>query len=195
MRTREWKWTFLWILCTVLVGASCGGGSGPSGPDVVPSAEREAHLNEMKGRLEDPPRLTPMTITEIAALPRYPRAYSRQQLAEISDLEQRGVVVEGFVARLRKRPDGDYHIQLTEAWPGRCLGDDTTDQFFTELTPGIRDRKPAYTFEALQPLCGAETRVRVSGWLMWDTPHHTRITYWEVHPVTRIEVCCWREVS
>jgi hypothetical protein len=161
---------------------------------MVPSAEREAHLNEMKGRLADPPRLTPMTITEIAALPRFPRAYSRQQLAEISALEQRGVVVEAYLARVLRKSDGDYHLQLTEAPPGRCLGQDTSDQLITELTPGIRERKPAYTFEALQALCGTDTRIRVSGWLMWDTPHHTRITFWEVHPVTRIE-CCGRELT
>lgn len=175
--------------------AACGGGSGPAGPDEMPAAEREAHLNAMKDRLVDPRQLSRMTITEIAALPRYPRAYTRQQFTELSALEERGVTVEGFVARLRQMQDGDYHIQLTEAWPGRCLGADAPDQFFTELTPGIRARKPAYTWERLVPLCGAQTRIRVSGWLMWDNPHHTRITFWEVHPVTRIEVCCWRDLS
>jgi len=177
------------------VFAACGGGSGPSGPDAVPAAEREAHLRAMKNRLDDPRQLRPMTISEIAELPQFPRAYTREQLTEISVLEQRGVVVEGFVARLRQMQDGDFHIQLTEAWPGGCLDADTADQFFTELTPGIRARKPAYTWERLLPLCGAQTRVRVSGWLMWDDPHHTRITFWEVHPVTRIEVCCWRDLS
>jgi hypothetical protein len=117
------------------------------------------------------------------------------QLTEISALEERGVMVEGFVARLRQMQDGDYHIQLAEAWPGHCLGGDTPDQFFTELTPGIRARKPAYTWERLLPLCGADTRIRVSGWLMWDNPHHTRITFWEIHPVTRIELCCWRDLA
>jgi hypothetical protein len=194
MRTSESRRRLLRILWAALVTPSCGKGSEPTGPDIVPSAEREAHLNEMKGRLEDPPRLIPMTISEIAALPRFPHVYSRQQLAEISEIEKRGVVVEAYLARVRKRPDGDYHTQLTEAPPGRCLNEDTSDQLFTELTPGIRDRKPAYTFEALQSLCGSETRIRVSGWLMWDTPHHTRITFWEVHPVTRIE-CCGRELS
>jgi hypothetical protein len=179
-----------------LLTAECGGGgSGPAGPDEVPPAERQAHLDEMKQRLADPPHLVRMTITEIAALPQFPRAYTRPQLAEISALEERGVVVEGFVARLRQMTDGDYHIQLTEAWPGQCLDRDTSEQFFTELTPGIRARKPAYTWERLVPLCGAGTRIRVSGWLMLDTPHHTRITFWEVHPVTRIEVCCWRDLS
>jgi hypothetical protein len=185
------------VLMLGLLTTECGDGSssGPAGPDEVPAAEREAHLQDMKNRLDDPRRLVGMTITEIAALPRFRRAYTRQQLNEISALEQRGVAVEGFVARIRQMQDGDYHIQLVEAWPGRCLGGDTPDQFFTELTPGIRARKPGYIWERLLPLCGAETRVRISGWLMWDNPHHTRITFWEVHPVTRIEVCCWRDLS
>jgi hypothetical protein len=178
-----------------ILTSACGAGSGPAGPDEVPAAERQAHLDAMKQRLADPPHLVHMTITDIAALPQFPRAYTRPQLAEISALEERGVVVEGFVARLRQMTDGDYHIQLTEAWPGQCLDRDTSEQFFTERTPGIRARKPAYTWERLLPLCGAGTRIRVSGWLMLDTPHHTRITFWEVHPVTRIEVCCWRDLS
>src|SRR5262245_39395478 len=142
---------------------ACGGGSGPAGPDEMPAAEREAHLREMKDRLDDPRQLFPMTISEIAALPQFPRAYTRQQFIEISALEKRGVTVRGFVARLRQMQDGDYHVQLTEAWPGQCRGGDTPDQFFTELTPGIRARKPAYTWERLLPLCGAQTPIRVSG--------------------------------
>ncbi len=183
------------VVLSLLVAECGGGGSGPAGPDEVPAAEREAHLQDMKNRLDDPRQVVGMTILEIAALPQFPRAYTRQQFTEISALEERGVMVEGFVARLRQMQDGDYHIQLAEAWPGHCLGGDTPDQFFTELTPGIRARKPAYTWERLLPLCGADTRIRVSGWLMWDNPHHTRITFWEVHPVTRIELCCWRDLA
>src|SRR4029453_9287605 len=145
------------VMLSLLTAECGGGGSGPAGPDEVPPAERQAHLDEMKQRLADPLHLVRMTITEIAALPQFPRAYTRAQLAEISTLEHRGAMVEGFVARLRQMKDGDYHIQLTEAWPGQCLGGDTPDQFFTELTPDIRARKPAYTWERLVPLCGAET--------------------------------------
>jgi hypothetical protein len=38
----------------------------------------------------------------------------------------------------------------------------------------------------------------VTGWLLYDSPHKGdsgRSTPWEVHPITRIEVCCWRELG
>src|SRR5207247_4074458 len=93
----------------------------------------------------------------------YPRAYTRSQLGEIEALEDRGVVVTGYLARLRHMEDGDFHVQITEASPGHCLDQDTRDQLITELTPGIQARRPAYTFDALAALCGAGTALRVTG--------------------------------
>jgi hypothetical protein len=181
-----------------LVVAACGHGSDATGPDVVPEGERAEHLAAMKNRLDEPSGVQTMRVTEVIGLPTVPRAYTRAQLADFSALEQRGVTVTGFVARLRRMDDGDFHVQITEAPAGRCLDSDTRDQLITELTPGVQQRKPAYTFESLRPLCGADTAVRVTGWLMYDSPHNGdsgRGTPWEVHPVTRIEVCCWRELT
>jgi hypothetical protein len=177
--------------------AACGSGSGPTGPDVVPEAERGQHLQAAKTRLEEPTRLTDMAVSEILALPTFPRAYTRSQLAQISDFEARGVRTTGYVARIIQMDDGDYHIQITQA-PGRCRGSDTPDQVITELTPGVRGRKPAYTLASLRALCGMGTQVRLSGWLLYDSPHNGdsgRGTPWEIHPVTFIELCCWRELS
>jgi hypothetical protein len=182
----------------LLVLAGCGGGSGPAGPDTVPEADRAAHLQDAKNRLDDPPHLVAMSIAEIIGLPTFPRAYSRGDLARISELEARGVVVDGFVARVIPKEDGDYHIQITQAPRGQCLDHDTRDQLITELTPGIRPRHPGYTLAGLRALCGTQTQIRVSGWLLYDSPHKGdsgRSTPWEVHPVTRIEVCCWRELG
>jgi len=44
----------------------------------------------------------------------------------------------------------------------------------------------------LSPLVDANTRVRISGWLMFDVEHVGAIgtqrgTVWEVHPITRIQ--------
>jgi hypothetical protein len=178
--------------------AACGKSSQSTGPDVVPEAERGQHLQAGKTRLDDPARLTDMTVSDIIALPIFPRAYSRSQLEQISDLEARGARATGFVARIRQMDDGDYHIQITQAPPGRCRGSDTPDQLITELTPGIRASKPAYTLGLLRALCGTDTQVRVSGWLLYDSPHNGddgRSTPWEIHPVTLIELCCWRELS
>jgi hypothetical protein len=177
---------------------ACGHSSDTAGPDTVPTAERAAHLQEQKDRLDPPRSLATMRISEIIALPTFPRAYSRSDLAQISELEGRGVTVTGFVARTIRKDDGDYHVQVTEAPLGRCLDNDTTDQLITEVTPGIREQHPGYTFEALRALCGTPTEVRLSGWLLYDSPHKGdggRSTPWEVHPVTRVEVCCWRELG
>lgn len=186
------------VTAVALAALACGHSSEPTGPDTVPEAERADHLQAQKNRVDDPPRLAPMRIADIIALPTFPRAYSRSDLAQISDLETRGVTIVGFVARIRRMDDGDYHVQVTEAPLGRCLDHDTTDQLITEVTPGIRDRHPGYTLEALRALCGTQTEVRLSGWLLYDSPHKGdggRSTPWEIHPVTRVEVCCWREVG
>jgi hypothetical protein len=166
--------------------------------DVVPSVERVAHLAAMKRRTDEPPALAPMTIADLFALPRPPRAYTRAQLAEVIALEGRGVSVTGFVARVDPQRDGDFHIQITAQPPRRCLRHTTSDQLITELTPQFQARRPAYTTKALRTLCGTATRVRISGWLLYDAPHDRdwwRSTGWEVHPVDRIEVCCWRELE
>jgi hypothetical protein len=186
-------------LASVLAGTlGCGHGSELTGPDIVPNAERKEHRAIQKGRLTEPQQPSPMRIAEIIALPRFPQAYTRAQLDEITAIESRGAVVVGYVARLLQMGDGDYHIQITAVAPGRCLGSDTPDQLITELTPGVRSRRPNYTWEALVPLCGAATQIRLTGWLFYDSPHQDdvgRSTPWEVHPVTRIEVCCWRELG
>ncbi len=182
----------------LMLAAGCGRSSETTGPDSVPEAERRDHLQTAKARLEEPLHPAAMRIAEIIGLPTFPRAYSRSDLAQIAALEARGVVVTGFVARIRQMDDGDYHVQVTEAPIGRCLDHDTTDQLITEVTPGIRERRPAYTLEALRALCGSGMQVRLSGWLLYDSPHKGdagRSTPWEVHPVTRIEVCCWPELS
>jgi hypothetical protein len=106
--------------------------------------------------------------------------------------------VTGSLARLRHMDDGDFHVQITEASPRQCLDHDTRDPLITELTPGIQARKPAYTLDTLAALCGAGTALRVAGWLPYDSPHKSdsgRSIPWEVHPMTRIEVCCWRELG
>lgn len=156
------------------------------------------HLALAKRRFGDPTPLAPMSIEAIMSLPAFPGYPGLPHLHEISALEARGVTVTGFVARVRKMRDGDYKLQLTAAPPGRCLTYNAPDQLITELPPGVRARKPGYTWERIEALCGTAAPIRVSGWLMYDFPkvgELYRSTPWEVHPITRIEACCWRELS
>jgi hypothetical protein len=83
------------------------------------------------------------------------------------------------------------------AWPRRRAACSYPRQSLG-VTPSIQAPKPAYTLDTLAALCGAGTALRVTGWLLYDSPHKSdsgRSTPWEVHPMTRIEVCCWRELG
>jgi hypothetical protein len=182
----------------LLLVAALGSVEGADLAHVVPSAERSPHLAAMKARTAEPASLSPMNIAALFALPRPPRAYTRAQLTDIIALEGRGVSVTGFVARVDPKRDGDFHVQITAQPPHRCLRHTTSDQLITELTPHFQARRPAYTLDALRALCGTTAQVRISGWLLYDAPHDRdwwRSTGWEVHPITRIEVCCWRELE
>lgn len=60
-----------------------------------------------------------------------------------------------------------------------------------EITP--RFRPEGWTVAKLRPLADEPRYVRVTGWLLLDTQHMGasahRATAWEIHPVTKFEVC------
>lgn len=82
----------------------------------------------------------------------------------------------------------DIHVWLT-GQPDK----DRTRAVIIEVTPRGKEKHPAWTETALKQLAGNDTRVRISGWLMFDQDHYdqldrTRGTLWEVHPIMQIEV-------
>jgi hypothetical protein len=60
-------------------------------------------------------------------------------------------------------------------------------------TPRVRQSHPKWTPIRLPPWVNTDAPVRITGWLMFD-PEHTnhlgkyRMTLWEIHPITMIEV-------
>jgi SH3 domain-containing protein len=81
----------------------------------------------------------------------------------------------------------DWHIYLTKS-PAQPIG----EAIIVETIPRTR---PSHKWRTglLSPLVDSNTRVRISGWLMFDFEHvgvigSQRGTVWEVHPVTRIQV-------
>jgi hypothetical protein len=172
------------------------------------------HLRAMKDRAAAPDRVAPFSAADFASLPhgRPPAEYAR--------LEQRGVCFDGYVQNLLTAPDGDIHFELapTRRLPG---GPDTV-YVTAELTPQWGSGSARWSFErlvaTLRPNRGGTgvwdtgpRRARLSGWLLYDFQHDappgsgparrsTRLTGWEIHPVTRIEVrdeadSSWREVE
>jgi hypothetical protein len=172
------------------------------------------HLRAMKDRASAPDRLAPFTLADFESLPQ------RRPLAEYARLEQRGVSFDGYVQNLLTATDGDSHFELvgTRRLPG---GPDTA-YVTAEVTPQWSCGSVPWSFEnlvaILRPNRGGATpwdqgprHVRVSGWLLYDfqddplpvpgaLERRLRLTGWEIHPVTRIEVrdeadSAWREVA
>jgi hypothetical protein len=81
----------------------------------------------------------------------------------------------------------DWHIYFTKA-----SAQQISQAIIIETTPRTRPQH-SWTTDMLGPLVDSQTKVRVSGWLMYDSEHVNvigtqRATVWEVHPITRIEV-------
>lgn len=201
--------------CVFLAGAAAlGGGLAVLGE--LPGMPAEArHLREMKRRTEVPLDVVPVRQEDFIALPH------RTTLAQRAAIERRAVSLEGWNQHVLLAGDGDVHLELT-ALP-RMPGDYNAPYVTAEITPTWRGRSPGWSYdrliEAFRPMHGGRTgwdggatRVRVSGWLMYDYQYDRvpspwslahgapRVTGWEIHPVTRIERWdeargCWREVE
>jgi hypothetical protein len=174
------------------------------GPFADPAAR---HLRAMKDRTAVPARAAVVDTAFFRALPH------RAPLATVAALERRAVVLEGRVQHLLRSSDGDLHLEL--AAPGTDLNRRILAPYVTaELTPAFRRRRPDLTFDALAATLrpnrgstaawpGGPRRARVTGWLLYDFQYDApvteeqlrtgapRLTGWEIHPVTRLEV--WDE--
>ncbi len=176
----------------------------------------DALLNAAKNRTDipSPAGVRRMTLDEIKALPqpaRWDTGQSRTQATTAG--EGRAVVVTGFlqVARhegaescncgLTRRADTDVHLVLVSD-----LEEPEEDSVTVEITPRVREREghlPNWLWRNVRDNLEGEF-IRVTGRLMLDSKHIpqarllpgerrnkglTRATNWEVHPITRIEIC------
>ena len=170
------------------------------------SGGAERHLREMKERTTAPTSVTPATFADFVALPH------GLPVEQFAPLEQRGVSLEGYASVLHRSSDGDFHLTLsaTPPTPGRR----TRDVLTAEITPQWQKGSRWWRWEPLSTAFrtpwyepeypGERPRVRVSGWLLYDfqydepflkdrrprlpSPPPSRLTGWEIHPVTRIEL-------
>jgi hypothetical protein len=166
------------------------------------------HMRAMKDRTTAPASVSVFGLAEFAALPH------RGALAGYEPYERRSVVMEGYVQRFMRAVDDDYHLELAPT--PRASGGPDTVYATAEITPAFRRGSRRWSYEALvaalRPSRGGTTawdagprRVRVSGWLLYDYPYDAppsdwarrmaspRISGWEIHPVTRIEL--WDEAN
>ena len=172
------------------------------------SSAADRHLRQMKERTTVPSSYEPIRFADFNALPH------ARPLAEYAPLERRGVALEGYVQSMFLSLDGDYHLDVIEqADSTRWI---VTPGVTAELTPQFQRGSKRWSFEALRARLkpfprsgpswpGGPSRVRISGWLLYDFQYDApyvstrprlvpgqnpprRMTGWEIHPVTRIEL-------
>jgi uncharacterized protein YraI len=180
-------------------GKTCG----PSGD----GGDRPTNL--LKNRTDAPGGVHDVTWAAIANLP-YPSPapkhrsdWTDDQLAVIRRYEGVAVRVIGYLVALKPQTHGsgestnchwtksvkvDWHMALVKS-----VGDGEKDSIVIETTPRVRQSHPKWTPTRLQPWVNTDAPVRMTGWLMFDPEHRNhldkyRMTLWEIHPITKIEV-------
>jgi hypothetical protein len=155
-------------------------------------------LNRMKNRTEQPASPEEQTLAFLRGL-RQPRRWPLgQERSSLAANESRAVVVTAILrdarasgsettnCQLSGRANNDFHLDLVSR-----RNDPKARAVTAEVTPRVR---PAgWTFGKLDTLGNRKMFVRVTGWLTLDTQHVSnplvRSTNWEIHPVTKFEVC------
>jgi len=179
----------------ILIGLGIEG----RGPFTTSAAHR---LRRLKDRSASPDSVDDMTFDEFVRLPPHPRSEVRESL------ESHGVRLEGYVAHIRHATDGDFHLDVTLAPP--ASGKSAQPFLAAEVNPAWQHMVPGWTYDSLRRAfrssesgqAAEPVRVRLTGWLLYDMyadllpravdPHGVgRVTAWEIHPVTHIEV--WDE--
>ena len=69
----------------------------------------------------------------------------------------------------------------------------STQSMVVEISPREIADHPGWAHSKLVELSKHGTKVRISGWIMWDEEHGSEVgksrgTLWEIHPIHRIEV-------
>ncbi len=170
------------------------------GPFARPAAR---HMRAMKDRRTAPRETESIAVARFGTLPYH------APLAGYEPIERQGIVMEGYVKHMLRAMDGDIHLEFTADPP--VYG--TEPLYATaEITPQWQHGAARRSFESLREAfrsgSGGDAtrwrdpprRVRLTGWFMYDfqfesrrpdltrAPIEQRVSGWEMHPVTKIEV-------
>lgn len=156
-------------------------------------------LNELKNRTDAADSPETRTIKQIVALRQPTQWTTGQDRSSLKPTEGTPVVVEAFLVHaknaevescncyIKGKANNDIHINLTQS-----KGQTTDQSVVAEITPRVHP--DGWTMTKLTALYGQDAYVRVTGFLLFDSEHvrgngGPRATLWEVHPITKIEVC------
>jgi hypothetical protein len=170
-------------------------------PDTGCGRGGDGELNRKKNRTSSPDDVEVRTLGQIRAMSEPDTWQTGQDRSSIANGEDKAVVVRAYLidarqsgpettnCRLTGAANNDWHLDLVSFRSGpRSV---RASAVSAEVTPRLR--KDGWTMAKLRRLSRDRTYVRVTGWLMLDTMHIrrplVRSTNWEIHPVTKFEVC------
>ena len=159
------------------------------------------HLTLQKRRTKIAPAYAPIEHTWFTQLPT-PEIRTPPDLAAIDDVEQHGVALAGYIVRVIPVPtrvarwqatEWEFHLHLRVGPSQRCEYQNDARNLVTVVTPPFQPPHTGWDYEVLRELCEKHTRVRISGWLLYDyltraQVGRSRASPWSIHPVTQIEV-------
>jgi hypothetical protein len=184
-----------------LVALALGVASGALAAEEARGDRVADHVAALKRRTALPPGYAPVTLAWVAQLPT-PDLRTAADLAALADAEEHGVAVTGYVARLVPVPARlpgrgatplEFYLHLRVTPPPTCEHYDDPRNVVAVVTPAFQPPRTGWDFDVLAELCHAHTRVRVSGWLLYDSfsrPQvgRSRVSPWSIHPVTHLDV-------
>jgi hypothetical protein len=158
----------------------------------------DPYLNVMKNRKCIPIDPEPVLLTTIRRL-REPETWRKgQDRASIQMEEQKAVQVMAYMTAafisgretancsLLRRNNQSFHLALATR-----PGEPRRETVSAIITPRLRPK--GLMFHELQRLANTKAFIRVTGWMMLNTLHIrsplVRSTNWEIHPVTKFEIC------
>lgn len=163
-------------------------------------------LNQLKNRVDEA-NYYPVQFDSILKLSwpqgaeeKHRSKWTARDGAEVARYEGIPIAVEGYLANVKEEgPESpnchgaghefrDYHI-----WFTKSPDDDRSSSIVVEATPPIRSDHPGWRLNVFRQIVNEKSRVRISGWLMFDPEHpdqvgKTRGTIWEIHPIMQVEV-------
>jgi hypothetical protein len=127
----------------------------------------------------------------------------------VEEVERTAVALTGYIVRVipvpihlagRRATDWEFYLHLRVGPARRCEYQDDPRNLVTVVTPAFQPPHTGWDLEALYDLCREQTRVRLSGWLLYDylsraRAGRSRASAWSIHPVTQIEVWSPRDRS
>ena len=160
-------------------------------------------FNLKKNRIDTAVAYTQLSLDALAALParrstayRFRNLWTSGETKALAQYEGAAVMVEAYVVKVtvempeptncygRDSTERDWHVRLGSTPEAGIM-----DAVVAEITPRFRALHPEWLRATLDSLVATHTRVRISGWTLYDQMHFIsrRRTAWEIHPITRIE--------